>query len=204
MTESDFDLEATFSQLKKSSQTSLTMVVIGALCLIGSLVYSATRLAPLEEEIKQKSARISELADREAALETKIQAATKEYELLRENIEKLYAVKVTSENLVYEVKATAKATGEKIGNNPAYNFSLYVNAPAATLNNIEKVTYYFDHDTFQNKLQVSTDRQSGFRVGYYGWGCLTKVTTTLLLTNGETQSLDINMCQSLGGGWWHD
>lgn len=167
MTESDFDLEATFSQLKRSSQTSLTMVVIGALCLIGSLVYSATRLAPLEEEIKQKSAHISELADREADLENQIVAATTEYEALRKNIEKLYAVKVTSENLVYEVKATAKATGDKIGNNPAYNFALYVNAPTATLNKIEKVTYYFDHDTFTNKTKVSTDRVAGFRVGYY-------------------------------------
>lgn len=198
----DFDFEATFHELKKSSQTSLTMVILGAACLIGSLVYSATRLAPLEQEIKHKSRQIEQLAATEQDYLDKIANAKQEYEKLRDNIEKLYAVKVTASHYVYELKATAKATGELIGENPAYNFAIYVNAPAATLQRIEKVTYIFDHPTFAQRERVARDLDDQFKIDYYGWGCLTNMKAILTMKDGESQTLDFNMCKSLGGAWW--
>lgn len=204
MNEQDFDyhVEKTFAELKKSSQVSLSMVLLGAICLIGSLVYSATRLAPLEQEIQQKTERLDELAKTEQAFQQRIAQAKAEYASLKQNIEDLYAVKVTKENRVFEVKATAKATGEKIGDKPAYNFAVYINAPEATLNQIKKVTYVFNHPTFQHPERIATDPANRFEIRYYGWGCLNKVEVKLWLKSGEQKEMNFNMCKSLGAGWW--
>ena len=201
MSKEDYDLEATFKELKKSSQASLTMVILGAIALIASLVYSGTRLAPLEEEINQKSIQIAELAKTEKEYLHKIQSAKNEYEELKSNIEKLYAVRVTKANNVYELKATAKATGVVTNNHSLYHFSIFVNAPKATLNNIRKVTYVFDHPTFREKVRISESADNRFMTKYKGWGCLTKVRTTLELVDGDSQQIDFNMCQSLGPQW---
>lgn len=201
MTRENLDIEATFSELRKSSQISLTMVVLGALALMASLIYSGTRLAPLEEEIHQKSARIKELSLSEQEYLKRIEAAKVEYEQLKANTEKLYAVRVTPKNLVYELKAAAKATGRMTSGGPGYNFSIYINSPKSTLNTIRKVTYLFDHPTFIHKTQISDSVDNNFKVSYFGWGCLTNVRATLDFKDGETQAIDFNMCQSLGPQW---
>jgi hypothetical protein len=195
-----YDYEATFKELKKSSQASLTMVILGALALIVSLVYSGTRLAPLEEEIHKKSSELEKLAQTEQDYLKKIDIAKNQYEQLRTNIEKLYAVKVTPNNYVYELKATAKAISHSNGQ-PIYTFTIIVNAPSSTLDTIRRVEYLFDHPTFRQKSQISEDSSNQFMVKYNGWGCLTRVTATLELKDGESQKIDFNMCQSLGPQW---
>lgn len=223
MSQENYDFEATFKELKKSSQASLSMVVLGALALIASLIYSGTRLAPLEEEIRLKSSQIerlasmekkyqSEIEDKSKQIETlahtesdylrKIEKAKTEYAELKENIEQLYAVRVTKSNKVYELKAAAKATGQVTSNGPAYLFSIFINAPEATLNKISKVKYVFNHPTFTQKVRTEENPTNRFTTEYYGWGCLTKVSATLYLIDGEMQNIDFNMCQSLGPQWW--
>lgn len=204
MSQDDFDIETTLRNLRKSSQTSLTMVILGALALVASLIYSATRLAPLEEDIRTKSARIEKLRATEADYLEKIDSARAEYAELRSNIEQLYAVRVTRENRVFELKATAKATDRITSAGPGYNFVIFVNAPEETLRGIERVRYHFDHPSFRQKIQDSSDRADRFAVRYFGWGCLTSVPATLYLTDGEVKEIDFNMCQSLGPQWWND
>lgn len=222
MNQENYDVEATFRELKRSSQASLSMVILGALALIGSLVYSGTRLAPLEEEIAHKSSQIESLSEmKKKYLDEIIQQSTQidnlaqtereylerilsaknEYAELKVNIEKLYAVRVTKNNMVYELKATAKATGRVTSYGPGYNFSIFVNAPESTLRKIRKVKYVFDHPTFTQKVRTSDNPDEYFKTEYYGWGCLTNISAALYLSDGEEQEIDFNMCQSLGPQW---
>ncbi|RZS56552.1 hypothetical protein [Sphaerotilus mobilis] len=62
----DAQIASTLSELQRSSKTSLGMVLLGAACLIGALVYSATRLAPLEARLAEMDVK---LAERQVLLE---------------------------------------------------------------------------------------------------------------------------------------
>lgn len=201
-------LEQALQQLSRNSRGSIVMTLIGACALVGSLVYSATRLAPLEREIAEKrqniasfDQRLAELNASEAALQQQITEASARLAELRQNIEQLYAVKVSADNTVFELKATALATGQGTDQRPIYDFSIFVNAPAATLNNIKQVSYLFDHPSFRMREQTIIASAEQFRVGYIGWGCLTNVKTTVLYHSGEQIVIDFNMCKSLGPQW---
>src|SRR3546814_6447669 len=83
--------------------------------------------------------------------------------------EQLYAVRVTPGNQVYELKATAQATGRSAGDRPQYRFAIHVNSPPRTLEAIGSVEYRFVHPTFDRKQLVRDDAGNQFRVGYVGW-----------------------------------
>jgi LAS superfamily LD-carboxypeptidase LdcB len=82
-------IEATFIELKRASKTSLTMIILGAIALIGSLIYSGTRLAPLEEEISRKSSEIRRLENTEREYLERIKLAKAENASLVETAENL-------------------------------------------------------------------------------------------------------------------
>lgn len=91
-------IERTLSELKSSSITSLIMIILGALCLLASLYYSATRLTPLETEVHELSTKINEL---------ELQAKEKQHELneLEQRFEtttKQLSVSLTSLNMLQE------------------------------------------------------------------------------------------------------
>lgn len=79
----------------------------------------------------------------------------------------------------------------------AFDFSVWVDVPAERKSEIRRVVYTFDHPTFKNKTQTSKDASTGFRVGYRGWGCLTRMVITLEMANGEKTPLDFDMCSAL-------
>lgn len=194
--------EEVLQQLTRHSRSSLLLVLLGAMFLVGSVYYSATRLRPLENEIARKRAEIGRLAAEEEAQRQRVAALRQQYDTLKANAEQLYAVRVTPQNQVYELKATAQATGQTTaGGRPVYNFTVYVKSPDATLATIRHVRYRFDHPTFQQKDYVSGRRDERFAIGYSGWGCLTKVDVTVTLTDGTEQDFDFNMCRSLGPQW---
>lgn len=131
--------------------------------------------------------------------EEKRDKALREYAELRDNIEKLYSVKVTPQGQVYELKATAQATGKILSDGrPVYNFRIYVNSPPELLHNITKVTYDFNHPTFQHPHQEATNPQTRFETRYTGWGCLANVTVNVVLKDGTVQPIDFDMCKSIG------
>lgn len=198
----DLPFEEVLHQLTRHSRSSLVLVVVGAVFLLGSIYYSATRLRPLEQEIGRKRAEISRLAGEETAQRQRVADLQHQYETLKASTEALYAVRVTPQNKVYELKATAQATGQKMPDGrPIYNFSAYVKSPPATLATIRKVLYRFDHATFRQKEYRSENRDERFVVNYTGWGCLTRVDVTVELVDGTEQAFEFNMCRSLGPQW---
>jgi len=195
-------IEEVFQELKRSSRVSISLVLVGVVFLLGSVYYSATRLRPLEDEIKKKHQEITILQRQEELQRKKVDEKRKEFELLRANVEKLYSVRVTPANEVYELKATAKATGLKTADGkPIYNFIIYVNAAPDVLKKIHKVVYTFDHPTFIDKKKVAERAKSHFQTGYTGWGCLTQVGVEIELEGGNKTHLDFDMCKSLGTQW---
>src|SRR3546814_3035785 len=132
-------------------------MLVGVLFLLGSVYYAATRLRPLEQQVAQKKADVERLAAEEAAAKQRIAALQHDYATLKASTEQLYAVRVTPGNQVYELKATAQATGRSAGDRPQYRFAIYVNSPPRTLEAIGSVEYRFVHPTFARKQLVSDD-----------------------------------------------
>lgn len=127
--------------------------------------------------------------------------ANEKYKELKLNIEKQYSVIVTPNNTVYEIKASALATGRTTPDGPEYKFSIYINSSKDGLQTIKDVRYNFNHPTFTNK-QVEVDNpQDRFLYSYTGWGCLTSVGVTVELKDGTSKNFDFNMCRSLGPEW---
>jgi hypothetical protein len=198
------DLERTLTQLTRNSRVSVTMIIFSAVLLLGSVVYSVTRLAPLEKEVAAKRDEIATLEDTKRQRELEVAAAEQRLANLRGNIENLYAVRLTEGDSVFELRASARATDRTSARGPLYDFSVFINAARSTIDAIERVTYLFDHPTFRRKTQTSTDPSNNFKVGYLGWGCLTNVSAKVQFESGEESEIKFNMCQSLGPQWWQE
>lgn len=196
------EIQAALASLHQQSRTSLVLVLLGGGFLTFSVFYSISRLAPLEREIQAKRQEIARLAAAENVQRKRLEAAQAAFDTLRTSTESLYAVRVTPFNQVYELRATAIATGRTLsGGDPEYRFSIFINSPRQTLDTIERVTYHMEHSTFKQKDYASSDPASRFAAGYTGWGCLSSVKVVVLLKSGVAQQQDFNMCRSLGPAW---
>ncbi len=194
-------LDLLFKELKRNSHVSLIMVGTGIIFLVGSIYYSTARLRPLQEQIAQKQAEIAALEAEEITRKKRLAEIKQEYKTLKASTENLYSVKVTPDNGVYEMRATAWATGNQTGSGPEYKFSIYVNSTPEVIQAIREVEYRFDHPTFQQQTQTASDRTDAFAVRYVGWGCLTRVGITVRMQEGVEHTFDFNMCKSLGPQW---
>jgi hypothetical protein len=182
--------------LAKASRRAAMLSLSGIVIVVASVVYSAYRLYELNTQL-------ATLQDKKLTLEGEVKDAETKLGSLQSNIQGLSYTKVTAQNQVYQLQATAKARPGIINpnGNGVYDFSIFVNASDDVLNNIEKVTYDFNHPTFKKPHQESADSEDKFAVRYVGWGCLTNVAVTVYLKDGTKQSIPFDMCQSLGGDW---
>lgn len=188
--------DAHIEALAKASRRAALLSLSGILIVVASVAYSGYRLYELNLQI-------TALQTRKSALETEVQQAETKLTNLQNNIQGLSYAKVTPQNQVYQLQATAKARPGVLTSDrkAVYDFSIFVNASDDVLNNIAKVTYDFSHPTFREPHQESMDREGKFAVRYVGWGCLSKVGVTVYLKDGTSQSIPFDMCQSLGGEW---
>lgn len=198
----ELEIQSSIASLRQGSRASLVLVLTGTAFLAFSLYYSASRLTPLEREVSVKKQQIAALAAEEEKQRARLEDAKKAFETLRASTESLYSVRVTPSNQVYELKATAIATGRKLSlGRPEYQFKLFINSPRETLTSIARVTYRMEHETFKQRDYVSDDPASQFASGYVGWGCLSSVKVIVQLKDGTSQDFDFNMCRSLGPQW---
>lgn len=202
MTDHLQDVEQTLAQLTRSSRVSVSMILLSAALLLGSVIYSATRLAPLEKEVAAKRAQLEALEQTRQRMQQEVAEAERQLARLRSNIENLYAVRVTEKDAIFELRASARATDRTSSQGPLYRFSVFINAAPDTIQSITRVDYLFDHPTFRQRTMSSAEAGDQFRVGYLGWGCLSRVSARVLFDNGQSSSIEFNMCQSLGPQWW--
>src|SRR3546814_15045967 len=62
---SDPQLDRAFAELRKGSQASLFLMLVGVLFLLGSVYYAATRLRPPEQQVAQKQSETGSGSGRE-------------------------------------------------------------------------------------------------------------------------------------------
>jgi Uri superfamily endonuclease len=76
---------------------------------------------------------------------------------------------------------------------PLFDFSVWLEMPPLTASAVREVTYTFRHPSFSAPL-YSNDAASGFRIRYFGWGCVESVDATLTLKEGSRLTKSFNQC----------
>jgi hypothetical protein len=201
-------------RVRRRSRQAAIASIVGAAILFGGggiFIYSVNRV------LAKKRAEIHELTEKKAALKKDVsdlleraarQAAALEKvdkQVKAEGAPDLHKEVRASIPVVTVATPRASAT-EKPGmklrdGRPIYDFAVWLAIPADRLPEVKSVTYTFDHPSFsaRYRTQTSTNRTSGFRVGYPGWGCLSHVGIKLDLLDGSSPTMDLDMCASIPG-----
>lgn len=182
------------SKFKKLIAVQVVLIAIAAAVFlyISSIV---TKELNTYNDLKIKN---DSLNQQTARLNEEYLKKQQDFETLKNNLNNLYAAGVTAENEIFEIMATAQATGKKLGGGKeGYNFKIFINASDNVLQKIEKVIYHFDHSTFKNKTLESTDRANKFSMGYYGWGYLPTIPVEIFMQGGTIDTIDFDMAKSL-------
>jgi hypothetical protein len=80
-----------------------------------------------------------------------------------------------------------------------YRWTLWVRDLDEMLPDLKEIYYSFDHPTFEGNVPSSANRNSSFRVEYRGWGCVEKVTATLVFNDDSRLAKPFNQCNVSGG-----
>ena len=183
------------SKFKKLVLAQIALVVVATVALL-YISSQVNREMKIYAEMQQKN---EKLRAEQEQLKADFEKEKKNYESLQDNIKKLYATAITAENEVFELQATAKATGTVSRSNESqYDFKIFINTSESLLEKIEKVVYHFNHPTFPVKEQESVNKADRFSVGYKGWGCLANMEVEIHLADKTVQKMNFNMCKSIG------
>src|SRR5437762_14245530 len=77
------------SELKTSSRSSMTMVLIGFVMLLTSFVYSVVRLSPIERQVQAKQIQLAEAADSLSDIQEQIHASQEQLTKLNQQTDDL-------------------------------------------------------------------------------------------------------------------
>ena len=200
-------LSAERQRLQAASRRAAIASGAGAVIVLGALVFSGFELRDLDRRVAAKQADVDELDRKRDELQADLASLEKQWEVASQN---LYASSKLASSLADGVDATAPlsvvvrpmARAESIGDEPAagrprFEFSLWLEVPPKRAAEIASVDYFFNHPSFTPPHQESSDRASGFRVGYRGWGALSQVIITLRLKSGGTEQLAFNMLEAV-------
>ena len=94
------------------------------------------------------------------------------------------------------VRARPRAS-RRAGAGDLSEFSVWLEMPASVAEQVERVTYLFNHPSFRDKNRTVTEAAGGFRVTYTGWGCLDSVVATIQRKSGDREKMVFNMCELL-------
>jgi hypothetical protein len=80
---------------------------------------------------------------------------------------------------------------------PEFIYSVGLVVADSLKRRIERVSYFFDHPSFQRKNYVTSNLSDSFKISYRGWGCLDTVRIIITMTHNETNTLYFRMCDNL-------
>lgn len=169
--------------------------VLIAVVALGVTVAATFQLPSLIQTKQTLQAEINGLEEKRRALEERqreAEAALRQV-VARVNADKSATASVRPRASATELKGAQDSRGRRV-----YDFRLWVDAPPALKDQVQRVRYQFDHPTFINKFQESTEPSNGFAVSYRGWGCLYLVTITLFFKDGRSEQVLFDMCNALG------
>lgn len=78
------------------------------------------------------------------------------------------------------------------------HYSIWIDVPEAKKNKIIRVTYFFNHSSFDSygREREGKDPEDGYKYTYHGWGCLNDVRIRVFLTD-ELIEGNFKMCQAI-------
>lgn len=162
------------------------VMLIAVVLQIGPLI---EKRAELEEEIEKKNASVTELTELESSLRKDVEELVDQLKS-QQTIASIQAIRPRAKSV--PVPGDRTASGRAY-----YDFTLWLDVPGQLESKIARVQYKFDHPSFSNGTFVSDNEQSGFLVGYRGWGCLAVVKITVFLKDGAVQPIYFKMCAAL-------
>jgi hypothetical protein len=81
-----------------------------------------------------------------------------------------------------------------------YRWTLWVRDLNEMLLDLKQIYYSFDHPTFEGAVPSSTKADNSFRVEYRGWGCVRKVTATLVFKDDSRLAKSFDQCAEMPDG----
>ncbi len=203
-------------RVKRNSKRSALLTAVGALMIFGVLGYSVWELNHLSVAIAGKKDELRSLEEAKSSLQkqkddlqNEVTRLEKYSEILfnqyrdtselSETLQKMDGQAVQIRSLApIQAVATPRAAAVKISDDPQqYEFSLWVEISKERQSEIDKVSYFFDHPSFHDKLIESTDPKNNYGVSYRGWGALRRVIITLHLKNGKSSKLAFDMADAI-------
>jgi len=209
--------ELDLDRLQRNSKRSAALTSLGTLIVFGVFGYSVWEVNRLNTAIATKKEELRSLDDTKASLEKekdKLQNDIRRLERYSEILFRQYRdtadfsaqLEQRTNSRPGELLAQApiqavvvpRASAEKISDEPQlYDFSLWLEVPLERRPDIEKVTYFFDHPSFREKVFESSDPRDDFRVHYRGWGALRRVIISVHLKNGNVSQLAFDMADAI-------
>ncbi|HMI86229.1 MAG TPA: hypothetical protein VK550_19175 [Polyangiaceae bacterium] len=95
-----------------------------------------------------------------------------------------------------QVQLSATPTTEKVGMHWLYDIRMWVELPAALIDNVFKVDYVFEQPRSSPKTKTSFDPSDHFAIHYRGSGCTEQVKVVLFERGGQQNELFYRMCDA--------
>ena len=213
--------ENRLTRIKQASRFIAAGVFILILALIGISgyqLYSINRqIAEKQDKNKQLEGENEQLQAQRQQLGTELQALETQLEQKRAEIASLERQWEVASRQITEQGSFAKTlTGSELRNAPVsmavhprasstpvgndlFLFKIWLDGADRFRPQIKKVSYFFNHPTFRQKVHESRDPATDFAVEYRGWGALDRVIITIYMEDGTTQEIAFNMLAALRG-----
>ena len=78
---------------------------------------------------------------------------------------------------------------------PLYHFEFWIEPPESIKGSVDAVTYEFNTPAVMPQMQVSRERETGFRISAGGLVCADNVRVTLRFRDGRAQTVDVDGCK---------
>jgi hypothetical protein len=100
-------------------------------------------------------------------------------------------------NTVIAAWVKAKATEIKgvERTRPLYHFEFWIEPPESIKGSVDAVTYEFNTPAVMPQMQVSRERETGFRISAGGLVCADNVIVTLKFKDGRAQTVEVDGCK---------
>lgn len=79
-----------------------------------------------------------------------------------------------------------------------YDFRIQLRGIERFKDEVVKVVYDRNNETFKQRYLTTTNKQNNFESGYTGWGCLEELNITIYYTDDTYETYTVNMCEELG------
>jgi len=158
----------------------MPLTVLGAVVVLGTLVFSFLGLRALEAEIDVKTAQREALDLRIAELEQEIDR------LQHAPLSEL----VKPDALAVKLDGKTDPRGRQL-----YEFSYWLDVPNNRKGEIRVVEYHRRFGESLRDVLVGREPSNGFAVSYLGWGCFPTVDVTIVETTGQKETIQFDQCE---------